>query len=312
MPFTASPQSNSNSGNSNSNGIEVDYKALDQYVVETCHLQNPETLIGYISGIVDLGTQKQEDAAVEFTGTKEEEEAIKAEKPDTYFETVRMYNSRTKRMEDMYCKRWPSKPQQCVAIAVDFPEIKLDKGQFFGDPGEELPLRIWLGGKFWNKYQKKMLMGQMQTLRWTKENDKWTLNPKNLLRRMMVESGIIGPDDPFTANRMSELVGKCLLWKVRIYINDNGFYTEKCTLAGPLGRSQQPLPVESETLDVGFEDFRVEDSIIKMIPPHVKNQMRLAINYAESPICGVIDGQKPQPQQDTSAPSDDIEEDLPF
>lgn len=309
MPFAAATQTQTEGSTT-----EVDYKALDKYVVDTCKLQNPETLIGYVSGIVDLGIQKQEDAAVKFDGTKQEEEDIKAEKPDTYFENVRMYNDKTKRMEDTYCKRWPSKPIQCVAIAVDFPEIKLDKGQFFGGAGKELPLRIWLGGKFWNKHSKKMLMGQMQTLRWTKEDDKWTLNPKNLLRRMMVESGILTPEEPFAANRMSELIGKCLLWKVRIYINDGGFYTEKCSLAGPLGRSQRPLPVESETLNVGFDDFILEESVKKMIPPHVKNQMRLAVNYEESSIKDFLDGEAQKDISETSnnAPSGNIEEDVPF
>ena len=305
---------NSQSGGDNSTP-DVDYKALDKYVVKTCRLLNPETLTGYVSGIVDLGVQKQEDAAVPFDGTKEEEEAIKAEKPDTYFGTVRQWNAQQRKMTDTYCKRWPSKPLQCVAIAVDFPEIKLNKGQFFGDEeAKELPLRIWLGGKFWNKYAGEkglMMMGQMQSLRWTKENDKWTLNPKNILRRLQVESGMISPDAPFDANRMSEIIGKNFLWKVRIFINDKGYYTEKCSLGGPLGRGQKELPVESETLDVGFEDFVLDDMVRKMIPSHVKNQMRMAENYTTSPISAVLDGHQKN-ANDTPAASEDIEEDVPF
>lgn len=312
MSFKVNTNSQQSSGNNS--GPDVDYKALDQYVVDTCKLQNPETLIGYISGIVDLGTQKQEDAAVPFEGDAAEEESIKAEKPDTYFENVKIWNQQQKRMVETYCKRWPSKPLQSVAIAVDFPEIKLNKGQFFGDDdAKELPLRIWLGGKFWNKYAGErglMMMGQLQSLRWTKENDKWTLSPKNLLRRLQVETGMITPEDPFDANRMSELIGKCLQWKVRIYMNDKGYYTEKCSLAGPLGRSQQPLDVESETLDVGFEDLELNDITKKMIPPHVKNQMRLAENYSTSPISMVLDG--PPKASDAAEGPADVEEDCPF
>ena len=41
--------------NENSTKTEVSYEELNKYVVETAGLQDRENLIGYISGIVDLG-----------------------------------------------------------------------------------------------------------------------------------------------------------------------------------------------------------------------------------------------------------------
>ena len=42
------------------------------------------------------------------------------------------------------------KPIQSVAVAVDFPDIMIDKGQFFGAKEENpKPLRLYLGGSFY-------------------------------------------------------------------------------------------------------------------------------------------------------------------
>ena len=51
----------------NSDKPKVDYNAMNQYVVDTAGLEERETLIGVVAGIVDLGTQEQPDAEVTFT-----------------------------------------------------------------------------------------------------------------------------------------------------------------------------------------------------------------------------------------------------
>ena len=45
-----------------SSGKTIDFDALNKYVVETADLENGDTLVGVISGIYDLGTQKLPDA----------------------------------------------------------------------------------------------------------------------------------------------------------------------------------------------------------------------------------------------------------
>ena len=61
---------------SSSSVKEVNFDELNQYTVETAGLQDRETLVGYISQIVDLGTQKLPDVENVFTGTAEEEAEI--------------------------------------------------------------------------------------------------------------------------------------------------------------------------------------------------------------------------------------------
>src|SRR5574338_1362934 len=102
---------------------QVYFNELHKYVVETAALQSRETLVGYISMIVDLGTQKQPDAEVEFKGTPADEEKEIAAKPATYFKNGYDQNRKPVRL-----KCWPQKPIQCVGVAVDFPDILVDKG----------------------------------------------------------------------------------------------------------------------------------------------------------------------------------------
>ena len=72
-----------NGGNTSTKSVNFD--ELNAYVVETAELEQRETLVGYVSMIVDLGTQEQPDAEVVFNGTEEDERKAVAEMPDTYF-----------------------------------------------------------------------------------------------------------------------------------------------------------------------------------------------------------------------------------
>ena len=81
MSFDAySPGSSSGSSKK-----EVDYDSLNKYVVETAQLEERETLVGVVAGIVDLGTQPQEDAEVVFKGDEDDEAEEIKKNSNTYF-----------------------------------------------------------------------------------------------------------------------------------------------------------------------------------------------------------------------------------
>lgn len=63
----------------------IDWNALNNYIVETADLQEPTTVPGVVVGLVDLGEQEQEDAEMTFTGGAEAEPAEIAKNPNTYF-----------------------------------------------------------------------------------------------------------------------------------------------------------------------------------------------------------------------------------
>jgi len=174
---------------------EIDFNALNIHTVETAQLQTKETLCGYVSAIVDLGTQKQEDAKLEFKGSKKEQSKLIEEKPDTYFveEDGKTY------------KCFPSKPVQCVVIAVDFPDIIIDKGQFFGE-SKPLPLRLWLGGQFY--LQDGMVVGRPTPLRLNKVLGDWSFSKTHLFHKMAVAAKLIDSDECFLPAQLDQPFGK--------------------------------------------------------------------------------------------------------
>ena len=126
----------------------IDWDAYHQYIVDTCKLENREVLPGVITFMADLGVQKQPDAEFPFTGDEDDEAEEIAKNSSTYFKTSP--DPMTKKMTRYKC--YPQKPIQAVAIAVDFPEIQLDYGQFLGDSsGKTKPLRLWIGGTFYQE-----------------------------------------------------------------------------------------------------------------------------------------------------------------
>jgi hypothetical protein len=262
---------------------DIDYDALNKYVVETAGLQSPETLVGVVSGLVDLGTQAQADAEMVFNGTPEDEEAAIAEKPSTYFKNGTDPVSR----KPVRYKCWPQKPIQSVAIAVDFPDILLNKGQFFGDDsGEEKPLRLWLGGEFWNGTAK--VVAKPIPLRIGKDTKgRWSFNNKHTLFKMAVASKLIAPDGVFLPQDIDKIVGKAFQFEVQVYMkagkDGKSYFTEKITFKAALGRGQAAPELPVKPFVVQFNEVNDEQSL-KELRYHIVSTIKNAINYEGSPI----------------------------
>lgn len=288
---------------------EVDYNALNEYVVETAGLQSPETLVGVVSGLVDLGTQKQEDAETVFNGTPEDEEAAIAEKPNTYFKNG--IDPATRKAIRYKC--WPQKPIQSVAIAVDFPDIMLDKGQFFGDDsGTKKPLRLWLGGEFWNGTAK--VVAKPIPLRMGKDTKgRWSFNNKHTFFKMAVASKLIAPDGVFLPQDIDKIVGKAFQFEVQVYMkagkDGKSYFTEKITFKAALGRGQEAPELPVKPFVVQFNETNDEQSL-KELRYHIVNTIKNAINYEGSPIQKQLEAARGgYSKQDEK--EDDAEEDTP-
>ena len=277
---------NKNEGTKNK--PEVDWQALNQYVVETCNLQEPETLIGVVAGIVDLGTQEQPDSEVVFTGDAADEAAEIEKNPNTYFKDGRDPN--TKKPARLKC--WPNKPIQSVAIAVDFPEILLDKGQFFGDSsGESKPLRMWLGDTFWMDGIGSVVARPtpLKVVNIDKEaaKPKWSFSPLHLFHKMAVGAKLIKPGEVFLPEQIDQLVGKAFQFQVQVYMREGKdgkqYMTEKIKFVGGLGRGQSAPENPNETFTVMFNRINSEEAL-KNLRAHVINTIKRAQNYNGSAI----------------------------
>lgn len=272
-----------------SNKPAVDWAAMNQYVVDTCKLQKPKTIVGVVAGIVDLGKQDQPDAEYPFTGSAEDEAAAIAEKPDTYFKDG--VDAVSKKKVRLKC--WPVKPVQCVAVAVDFPRIMLDKGQFFGDDsGEQKPLRMWLGDTFWMEGIGSVVARPtpLKVTNLEKDRNKkarWSLSQLHLFYKMAVASEMIEPGDVFDPARIDELIGKAFQFQVQIYMREGKdgkeYMTEKIKFVGGLGDGQTVPENPNEPFMVMFNRINSEEAL-KNLRVHVINTIKRAENYNGSSI----------------------------
>lgn len=265
---------------SEGNKKEIDYDALNKYVVETCGLQERETLIGVVSGIVDLGTQDQPDAELEFDGDAAAEAEEIEKNPNTYFKTA---YSHEKKKEVRY-KCYPQRPVQCVAVSVDFPDIVVDKGQFFGESNPQ-PLRMYLGGTFFLEGA-GMVVARPTTLKVNKKLGKWSFDQKHLFYKMAVASKLIKPGEIFVPARIDELLGKAFQFEAQVHMKENKgkeYFTEYIKFVSGLGRGQSApeLPFEPFLIQFNSEN-NVEE--LKNIRNHVLNTIRRASNYEGSLI----------------------------
>jgi hypothetical protein len=299
MAFNTRAQNNTQSSGSSSQST-VDWAEVDKYRVETAGLQDPETLPGYVSMIVDLGIQEQEPAQLEWTGTEEEKEKRMADFPSTYFKMIDG--------KEHVC--WPNKPQQCVAIAVDFPDIKLNLSQFFNEDGEqeELPLRLWLGGQFFFKGH-GMCVSNPASLRVVNLNKDrkgtpiWSLAQNNVLYRMAVGAKLIKNGEAFLPERIDELLGKSFQFAAQVYFNNKGYYTEYLKFVGGLARGQEELELETEPMLLQFTEDN-DEAALSTVRSHVINTMRRSVEFEGSNIQKQLDAVRGQ----NNSPNDDSDQ----
>lgn len=318
--------------NNDSNRPKVDFDALNNYVIETAACQEPETLTGVISVIVDLGSQKQPDAEYDLQG--EDVGKTAAELTEKYAQEIAEGKiSKFDKSYDSVAKSWvirkfvPQKDRQSIAYAVDFPDIQLDKGQFFGDDsGETKPLRLWSGGQFWNKYQKKMLIQNLTPLKITKDDKVgWTMKSNSLPYKMAVASKVTKQGDAFLPQEIDKLLGKTMQFKVQIY-NEQGkdgkqYYKEKMSFVGGLGRGQKEIELDKTYLIQFNKDNDPE--ALKELRKHIINTIENATNFEGSAIQAQLLEARPHtfkkndetpttPKVNTTVTNDDLDDDLPF
>lgn len=260
---------------------KVDYDALNKFTVETADLQERQTLVGYIAGIVDLGEQEIEDAEYPFDGTPEDESEIISKYPDTYFKDG--ISEQTKKPIRIKC--FPQRPQQCVALAVDFPDIMIDKGQFFGKSNPQ-PLRLWTGGQFYIQGT-GMVVGRPTPLKVVKmENGKWSFAKIHMLHKMAVAAKLVKPDEAFLPQDIDQLLGKSFQWEAQVHFKESKgkqYYTEYLKFQGALGRGQSGGEPKTELFLLQFDDENNQVALGNL-RSHIINTIKKAENYQGSSI----------------------------
>jgi hypothetical protein len=262
----------------NGEGSNVDFKALNLYMVDTCKLESPEALTGTLSGIQDMGNQPMDDAAMLFEGGEAAEAAEMEKNPLTYFETMIDYQDGRK---EKRFKRWPVKDTQTVGLTIDFTDIHLDKGQFFGnDSGELKPLRMIMGGEYQQKYSSTYPLNIRKN---DKTDNKWSMLPNSLLYRMAVDSKIIKKGDPFLPEDIDKLLGK--EWQFNVMIAMKGEYlNETIKYMGPLGRNANSAKLDEKYLFITQFNEENTEAALGMLTNSAVNTMKQSPDWADSKL----------------------------
>lgn len=290
--------SSNTTSTTNSTRPTVDFDAINDYTVETVGCQQPETLNGVIVGIIDLGNQKLPDAEYDVDSgdedlSVEELEAKYASEIEagkiSKFDFVKDWSTRPPK--DVIKKFVPQKDRQCISYCVDFPDVMLDKGQFFGENSEPKPLRLYFGGQYYHQGLKKMIVQNLLPLKLSNiakdpRNSKlWSLNPKSQLHKMAVASKIINTGEAFLPDQIDELLGKTLQFKVQIGFNEKGdkkYYFEKMSFLGAIQRKDKPFEnVETFLIEMDGEN---DPEALKNLRKHIINTQMMATNWSGSTL----------------------------
>lgn len=302
---------------------KVNFDDVNKYRVETAGLQKRETLVGVVAGIIDLGLQEQPDAEFPFDGTKQDEQDAIDDKPGTYFKDV--YDPVTKKTQR--CKCWTQRPVQAVVLAIDFPDITLDIGKFYGNSNPK-PLRMFTGAQFWNGT--KMVVARPTYLKTNKSLGDWSFDPKHLLHKMAVSSKLIEPTQCFNPVDIDQLLGKAFQFEAQVYFKESKgkeYYTEYLKFQGGLGRGQKAPVLEDEPFSIEFDGDLTPEKM-QNLRSHVINTIKQANNYEGSKIQEYLENgsssSKPAEQNTkketpakVSKPSkvvvpDDLDDEIPF
>lgn len=298
------------------NRVEVDWNALNEHVITTAGTAaKKKSLVGIISGLYDLGLQKIPDAEMEFKGTEEDERKAIAEHPQTYFVT----KPNDKGVDTRY-KCWPQKDQMGVAIAVDFPTVMVNKGQFFGDENAEAkPLRLILNGEF--QLGGERVLGRVYDLKLNKKLGFWSLAQNSTLYKLATATGVIGDGEALLPQQLPELLGKAALFEMRVWMKPDkkdkskAYFSEYVKLAGMIPEGMESMIPEFDSSilhKVEFDEENKEEDV-KQLRLSVRNTMKRSSEYEDSKLKVQIDklfpayngGNAEQNKQDNSGSPDD-------
>ena len=318
---------NPNGDSDNSNKPEVDYVAMNQHVIDKTDAEQPEVYQGVISGIIDLGEQVMSDSVYELSGEDEVNKSLE-ELNDFFADKLASgeitkfdigYNGKTKQQELM--KYVPQKNRHCVDILVDFPDIIVDKGQFFGK-SDPKPLRLSLGGQFYQKNKAKMLLQRPIPLKITKDdNIGWTMPVTSTLYKMALAGKVISKNEAFVPQDIDKLLGVNLQFTVQVYNKQKygkKYYSESIKLAGGLGKKMTPVE-DYPTFLIQFGDENDPEILKELRKVHI-NQIEESPQYENSKLkeqlenrgSNTSEGNQKEDKVDEVNTKPDLDDDLPF
>ncbi|APC44458.1 hypothetical protein [Pseudoalteromonas phage PH357] len=269
--FAPSAQQSSGEGGG---GSTVDWKALNEHVAESvqkatdCEEGRVEQVVGIISGIVDYGLHQDPERVEPMDEGDAKTKEWKQKQVDKGKATV----------DEDGNFRFQAPPRQEVGFYVDFPQVIVDKGQFFGE-SNPAPYRVLLGGTFDGQpAQKTKVEG------YPNENNVWVFGDRNRASKLATAAKLSGLKDGFAQDRLLELIGQAVVFDVEVYINSAGYLQEKVTNPSGVMKGIAIPEIDEDLLFyVGMNEDN-DANQVKMLTKVVKEYIKAASNYEGSKL----------------------------
>lgn len=286
----------------------VKWDELNAHVVEAAGGGKVRSIPGVISGLIDLGEQNLEDAAiqtidVQFRKKFPKYDGSDAQKAVVIADYAKRENVRFEMVDGVECLRYVQNPVQQLAVMVDFPQVLVDKGQFFGN-SNPLPLRLPLNGEFTLPGEKVKVVGKPYNIKEMKHDiggnkSVWAFAKNNGIHKLADAVGLLDANGLFTKGRIGELLGKVAQFQFQVYMkpgkSGGEFFTESIKLVGMVPEGV-PVPEVPEGILHGVNLYSENDAdTVKQLRVAVRNTIKRANNYAGSPLSAMLeDGKAPQ------------------
>lgn len=298
----------------------VEWDKLNAHVVEAAGAGKVRSIPGVISGLIDLGEQNLEHGSEVSTATEEEEAAEMAKQTQeeidarsgVYFaDGIDQDTGKAARL-----RFYPRKPVQQLAVMVDFPQVLVDKGQFFGN-SNPLPLRMILNGEFTLKGERVKVVGKPYNIKEMNHADKgqkavWAFAKNNGIHKLADAAGILDDDGLFRKGNIGKLLGKIVQFQFRVWMKpaksgDAKFFTEEIKLVGMVPEGV-PLPEIPEGILHGVNLYSDNDpEAVKQLRVAVKNTQKRANNYVGSPLAAMLDAGQTHQAAPQEAPKEKVQ-----
>lgn len=298
MTFKPSvPQSN-NTTNENTNTSTVDYEALQNHIIEKAGTQDKHrTITGYIGAYYSLGKQEQspyeaiyEESAKDFANMKKFVDEGKA--------TVKKGNINIDGTwhNDVMVYSKPRPPREAIALGIYFPQIIVDKAQFFEEGASDpRPLMLVMGGETFVKRlddsgRSEKVIQYPTFIQETTNNPSgtWGLGQTTTLHKIGAALGLLNEHNLLKIERLGELLGKPLQFRMRVWNKPNKsggtWYTEEVKYVSEVPEGLNPPEFdESYIHGINFDKPNDPDTV-KNLRVEVVNTIKRAVNYEGSII----------------------------
>jgi hypothetical protein len=281
----------------------VDYDAMNQEVIDILGTQKKgKTVVGFVSGFIDLGNQPRPD----FEQLRKEDDADQNKaisEGNAKVVTKDLYdNGKMHRGVEVFCN--PRTPAKAFTLVVDFPQYKVDKGKYFGEPNPA-PLRLYMGNEWLlndpDDAARKMRIVQnhmYMTENTNNPQNQWALGTTTTVSKMCVAAGLEDENGLVSKDDITELLGKSMMFNVQVWNKpakkdaSKSYYTESIKFIGEVPEGLT-TPEFDEELIHGVNFNQENDPVmLNQIRHTAKNTMKLATDWKDSVIKKEIDQAK--------------------